>query len=69
VLVVVRWEIFVPAFVKVTDAFGIVAELGSVTIPVTSPEVMDWPADGALNAISRHTAARATDFVLHIASP
>jgi hypothetical protein len=40
-LVVVFWVVLVLVFVRVTAAFGTPAPLGSVTVPVTSPDVID----------------------------
>jgi hypothetical protein len=40
-LVVVFWEVLVPVLVRVTEALGIAAPVGSVTVPVIAPEVID----------------------------
>jgi len=49
----------VPSFLIVTVAFGTAAPLGSVTVPLMSPEVSDCPNDAA-GMSSKQIMARVT---------
>jgi hypothetical protein len=54
-LVLVFDTAFVPVLVRVTEAFGMAALVESVTVPVISPEVMDWAYVCTLMEAKRNT--------------